>query len=220
MYRIVFLLIILFNSSTICLSQSKTVHGKVYAFKNLALQNIKVVSKKSKLSVLTDSLGNYTINCKSKDRLIFLGAGFEKVIKRVNNKDTINIKMVLKEDDKSIAEAKEFGHVSESNLSYSLANYAEYNNDFSNYPDIFAMLQGKFPGIQIINSPLGRKIQIRGKNSITGSSDALYVIDGVISQSIENIEPFNVKTIKILKNAAIYGARGGSGAIVITTRIK
>lgn len=209
---------LLLFTTVICNGQNNTVHGKVYAFKNLPLENIKVISKKSKLTVLTDSLGNFTIKCSDKDRLTFVGVGFEKYIKKVKGKDTLEVKLVLKNDDKNTSMAVENGHVSFENLSYSMANYAEYNNDFSNYPDIFSMIQGKFPGVHIVDGTLGRNVQMRGKNSIVGSSNALYVVDGVISESIENIEPFSVKSIKILKNAAIYGTRGGGGAVVITTK--
>ena len=82
------------------------------------------------------------------------------------------------------------------------------------YTNIYDMIQGKVPGVQVN----GNKITIRGVNSINLSTDPLFVVDGVVVNSIDNISPRQVKSISVLKgsDASIYGSRGAGGVILIT----
>lgn len=82
------------------------------------------------------------------------------------------------------------------------------------YNTIYEMIQGKVPGVQVT----GNKITIRGINSINLSSDPLFVVDGIVVNSIDNISPRQVKSISVLKgsDASIYGSRGAGGVILIT----
>jgi len=84
----------------------------------------------------------------------------------------------------------------------------------SSYTNIYDMIQGKVPGVQVS----GNKITIRGVNSINLSTDPLFVVDGVVVNSIDNISPRQVKSISVLKgsDATIYGSRGAGGVILIT----
>lgn len=82
------------------------------------------------------------------------------------------------------------------------------------YTSIFDMIQGKVPGVQVT----GTKITIRGINSINMSTDPLFVVDGIVVNSIEYISPRQVKSISVLKgaDASIYGSRSAGGVILIT----
>ncbi len=82
------------------------------------------------------------------------------------------------------------------------------------YTNIYDMIQGKVPGVQVS----GNKITIRGINSINMGTDPLFVVDGVVVNSIDNISPRQVKSISVLKgsDASIYGSRGAGGVILIT----
>jgi TonB-dependent SusC/RagA subfamily outer membrane receptor len=84
----------------------------------------------------------------------------------------------------------------------------------SGYTNIYEMIQGKVPGVVVT----GNKITIRGANSIMLSTDPLFVVDGAVVSSIDNISPRQVKSISVLKgsDAAIYGSRAGGGVILIT----
>lgn len=84
------------------------------------------------------------------------------------------------------------------------------------YKDIYEMLRGK-PGVQVN----GKSVRIQGGvNSLQMSSEPLFVVDGVIVNSIDNIMPQLVQSIEILKgsSAAIYGSRGANGVILITLK--
>lgn len=84
---------------------------------------------------------------------------------------------------------------------------------FSSYTNVFDLIRGEIPGVQVN----GNRIVIRGISSINGSSDPLFIVDGIIVSSIDNINPRQVRTINVLKgaDAAIYGSRGGNGVILI-----
>lgn len=84
------------------------------------------------------------------------------------------------------------------------------------YKDIYEMLRGK-PGVQVN----GKSVRIQGGvNSLTMSSEPLFVVDGVIVNTVDNVLPQTVQSIEILKgsSAAIYGSRGANGVILITLK--
>jgi TonB-dependent SusC/RagA subfamily outer membrane receptor len=92
---------------------------------------------------------------------------------------------------------------------------AEKPNRYAKYSNMYDLFRAEFPEIQIT----GNTILIRGHTSITGSSEPLIVVDGVITSNVEDVMPSNVRSVKVLKGqqAAIYGMRGGNGVIEIVT---
>lgn len=92
-------------------------------------------------------------------------------------------------------------------------------------PNVSNLLQGKIAGVNVVNST-GRPgdnatIRIRGRSSISSSSDPLWVVDGVVAHGTPNINPNDIETVSVLKDAAAttqYGSRGANGVIVITTK--
>ena len=107
-----------------------------------------------------------------------------------------------------------YGTVKKKNLTTDVGYIDAQDDANSSYTNIYDMIQGKVPGVQVT----GRKITIRGVNSINLSTDPLFVVDGVIVNSIDHINPSQVKSITVLKgsDAAIYGSRGAGGVIMIT----
>jgi TonB-dependent SusC/RagA subfamily outer membrane receptor len=85
------------------------------------------------------------------------------------------------------------------------------------YKDIYSYIQGKVAGVVV----RGNKIYIRGINSINSGTDPLIVVDGTYMEDISGINPHDVKSIDVLKDASatsLYGMRGANGVIVITTK--
>lgn len=85
------------------------------------------------------------------------------------------------------------------------------------YHDIYSYIQGKVAGVVV----RGNKIYIRGINSINSGTDPLIVVDGTYMEDISGINPHDVKSIDVLKDASattLYGMRGANGVIVITTK--
>lgn len=107
-----------------------------------------------------------------------------------------------------------YGTVKKKNLTTDVGYIDAQDDSNASYTNIYDMIQGKVPGVQVT----GRKITIRGVNSINLSTDPLFVVDGIVVNSIDHISPSQVKSITVLKgsDAAIYGSRGAGGVIMIT----
>ncbi|MBE9509632.1 MAG: TonB-dependent receptor plug domain-containing protein, partial [Bacteroidetes bacterium] len=108
-----------------------------------------------------------------------------------------------------------YGYINEEDLIYAASHLEQENNDFCNYANIFDLIKGRFSGVTVS----GNNVYIRGSGSFTGQTQALYILNGVETGSIDWISPCQIKSIDILKdsNAAIYGARGGNGVVIINT---
>lgn len=84
------------------------------------------------------------------------------------------------------------------------------------YRDIFEMIQGKCPGVRVE----GTRIIIRGESTINAGKDPLFIVDGAMVDTIDWINPYDVKSIDVLKDASasIYGSRGANGVIIINLK--
>ncbi len=109
-----------------------------------------------------------------------------------------------------------YGYINEADLTYAVSHLEQQNNEYCNFLNIFDLISGRFAGVTVS----GNAIYIRGLTSINGSNVALYVVDGVITSTIGDITPCDVKSINVIKDgmAAIYGSRGSNGVVVIETR--
>lgn len=86
--------------------------------------------------------------------------------------------------------------------------------------DILSALSGLVPGLNVRGSARGgdRSATIRGIHSFQSSSEPLYVVDGIVTASLDNISLYDVEMVEVLKDAPIYGSRGANGAILVTTK--
>lgn len=80
--------------------------------------------------------------------------------------------------------------------------------------NILQALVGLVPGYNLV----GGKPEIRGKNSVTLSTEPLYVLDGVVVTSFDGVSVYDVDHVEVLKDASIYGVQGANGAIIVTTK--
>jgi TonB-dependent SusC/RagA subfamily outer membrane receptor len=222
MNRILLILSILsFLFSPNISAQTRVVSGKVTAFNEFPLKNVKVEAKKAKSAVKTDSLGFYSIACKKKDRLVFTAEVFDPVTKRVNEKtDSININMIFKEGKQNEEIAIGYGYMDKKDLAYAVSQLTDENNDFANYPDIYSLIEGKFPGVVVQYWPDGARIYVRGVNSTVTDSQALLIVNGQMVNDLSFLSPTSIKSIEILRDSAgnIYGSRGSNGVVLITTK--
>lgn len=84
--------------------------------------------------------------------------------------------------------------------------------------DVMTALRGLVPGLVISGSPGNYDVTIRGKHSLMLSSEPLYLIDGVVVQSLDFLNIYDVDHVEVLKEASQYGSRGANGAILVTTK--
>ena len=110
-----------------------------------------------------------------------------------------------------------YGTMSRKDLGYAVDKVKIDENVISSYSNILEYLQGRVPGVEI---DAGGRIQIRGKNSINSPTEPLILVDGVECRDIKSINPRDVRSVEVLKDAsaAIYGSRGANGVILFTTK--
>ena len=200
-------------------AQNKVVNGQLTAYNTFPVMNVEVSSKKAKATTVSDSLGNFSLVCLEKDVVMIKPKGFRPINKKVTGEsDTLKINLVFIDTQKNRQSAIDLGYVTEVDLNYAISNLEAENNDYCKYTDIFRLIESEFGGITVEN---GQIIVRGGKTSFTsGSSHALIIVDGHPNQNIDWIRPCNVKSVDILKGSdgAIYGARGGNGVVVISTK--
>ena len=200
-----------------------SVKGKVTAFSSYNLANTEVVSKKTKTTTLTDSLGRFEIMAPQGDMLTFIANGFEKSQRKVNKDgDPLEVNMILKEGKKNEEIAVAYGHIRKEDLTYAISHYSDLNNDFAKYTSMEQLLQTELVGAQVLNQG-GLKVFLRGSESTqVGGFDhsALFVLDGVPTDRVDHLNPKDIKTVTLLKGseANLYGSRGSHGAVLIETK--
>jgi len=109
-----------------------------------------------------------------------------------------------------------YGSVDKDDLTYAVSSVKMSENENS-YTNMYDYLAGRVPGVQI--GP-GNTITIRGINSINSSTEPLILLDGVEISSLDDVNPYDVYSVDVLKDASssIYGLRGANGVILITTK--
>ena len=218
MFRFSLMVIIMLSLSGLLSAQNHVVYGVVHAFDSIPLSNVEVFVKSTKQYVYTDVEGNFMVVCNPKDKLKISGKGFQKRTVNVNEKTKIiAVNMELKPGSKNNLYDIGYGTVSERDRTTATSTLAKNEASFSRYNNIFELIRGQFPGVEVVNE----EIIIRGTNSFNLSSAALIVLDGVIVDydQLKAVRVVEVKKIDVIKDgtAAIYGSRGANGVVLIET---
>ncbi len=223
--RFMFLAMLLM-CATFAYAQSK-VNGRVADTSGEPIIGASVMVQGTSNGGVTDINGNFTVNnvpAKAILKVSYVGYVAQSV--PVNGRSTINI--TLKEDALNLEEVVVVGYGVQRKTDVTGAMTRVSGEDLNTKPvsNAFEALQGKAAGVDITSNQrpgeLG-KIRIRGNRSLNASNDPLYVVDGVPLNSggIETINPRDIESIDILKDAsstAIYGSRGANGVILVTTK--
>ena len=197
--------------------QTKVVYGKLTSFNTYPVQNVEVRTKKSKSSTITDSLGQFAIVCFENDVIKIKPKTFQSVNRKVGpDTDSLSINLIFVDSKKNRELAIGYGYINQQDLTFAVNNLQQENNEYCSYLNVFDLLRGRFPGVNIS----GNAVYIRSLNSVNSDTEALYVVDGVISSSIDWILPCEIRSISILKDGSgsIYGTRGGNGVVIIETK--
>lgn len=113
-----------------------------------------------------------------------------------------------------------YGHVKRKNLTTAVSKVDVDEIQMRGYTSIGEYLKGRVPGLQVLKNGSGYRYLIRGISSINAPTDPLFIVDGVEVTDIDFLNPSDVATVEVLKDASasIYGNRGACGVIVITTK--
>lgn len=189
------------------------------------LPGVSIVCKQTSSGTITDYDGMYSISVEEGQQLIFSYIGYDTKTITVTKGGTFNI--TLSEMSQEMDEVIVVGTaMKKSDLTGSIGVISADQISQAPTPNLNQALQGKVPGLYVEANPTpgqNATIKIRGNNSITYGTAPLYVIDNVMLEGtdISTIDPQNIASINVLKDAsatAIYGARGANGVIVITTK--
>ena len=227
------LLTIIFLTSFLSSFAQTTIEGVVNDAKGLPLIGANVVVKGTKNAVLTDFEGVFKIQAKIGDVLLISSLGFEKKILKIQGNF---IKIVLGELNEALNEVVVIGYgsVKKKDLTGAVSSVRATSIEKGDPIDLQTALSGRVAGLQITQNDNGLgsgvKAIIRGGSSLTSGNQPLYVIDGfpivpddnVSSNPLSDLDPGQIKSIEVLKDAsatAIYGARGSNGVIIITTKL-
>ncbi len=222
--RYVTVLLILVTS--VAWSQSKTVNGKVTsADDGSGIPGVNVLEKGSSNGTVTAADGSYSIAIESSSTLVFSFVGYTSQEVPVGNQTTMDVKLEL--DVQSLNEVVVVGYGTQEKKEITSSVTSIKAEDFNKgtVSNPVQLLQGKVAGLNISRAggdPNGGfNIRLRGVGTIGANVEPLVVIDGVIGGSLSTVDPNDIASIDVLKDgsaAAIYGSRGGSGVILVTTK--
>ena len=207
--------------STASFSQSRVIHGVLTAYNKYPVANIEVVAKKSKSSTISDTLGNFSIVCDERDQIKIKAETFKTVSRKVDKKtDTLRINLVFMDSKKNREMAVGYGYMKKEDLTFAAEHMQQENNEYCNFPNVYELLKGKFPGVTVDGTSGTYRVFIRGTQSIAGSNEVLFVLDGTTGANVSGLNPCNIKSIEVIKDgmAAMYGTRGSNGVIIIETK--
>ncbi|MCM1522110.1 MAG: TonB-dependent receptor [Muribaculaceae bacterium] len=208
-------------------AQNITVSGTVEDPSGDPMIGATVIVDGSKDGVATDIDGNFTlknISPKAKLKVSYIGYKTEEVA--VNGQT--NIKVVLTEDAEVLEDVVVIGYGgtrARRDLTGSVGSVSGVKLAAVPVTSAAVALQGKVAGVQVttVDGQPGAdiNIRVRGATSVTQSNDPLYIVDGFQVENINDIPPSDIQSIDVLKDAsltAIYGAKGGNGVVIVTTK--
>jgi len=193
------------------------------------LPGVNVVVTGTTVGTITDSAGKYSIEVPQGSKsLTFSFIGMEPQEITIGTLTQIDVTMAESAFGLNEVIVVGYGTMKKSDLTGSISSVTPEKLVDRPVTNVGQALQAKVAGVQVIRQaagdPGGRpQIRIRGTNSINTSADPLFVVDGIVGvlNALENLDPADIASIDILKDAsstAIYGARGANGVIMITTK--
>lgn len=211
----------------ISLSYSQVkVTGTVRDEKGNPVSGVSILVKGTYNGTATDNAGHYSITVPgAKSVLLFSSVGFNDASEMVGNRSAINTS--LKAGSSNLEEVVVIGYGTQKkkDVTGAISSVTAKDIEKRNPVTLYDALQGQAAGVLVTNDngdPSGQgTIQIRGASTINSGNGPLWVIDGIISDNGNFLNPADIETIDILKDAssaAIYGARGANGVILITTK--
>lgn len=205
-----------------------TISGYVLDSNEKPIQGVSIIVDGKTINKVTNKKGFYKIKVKPETKTLEMYSLFHggleidfKGNRKINfilTASTLGSQEKLEEDDAKIDVVDVgYNYSKKKNVTHSTSKGVITGKGLvtTRYNNIFDMIKGQFPGVNV----RGSSVIIRGLGSMNASNRALFVVDGVVTSSINYINPSVVKSISILKgsSASVYGMSGANGVILITT---
>ena len=223
-FRVLILVLLLFAASWV--DAQHKISGTITALmNNEALIGATIEQVGADNGTITDIEGKYTMTLSSPDASVIVKyIGYEDITIAVNGRSVIDVSMsessVLIDQIVVVG----YGVQKKSDLTGAVSSLKGSELERVTTPNVEQALQGKIPGVYVAPSSgqpgAGAVIRVRGTGTLN-NSNPLYVIDGMITEDASSVNPQDVESLEVLKDAssaAIYGSRGANGVIIITTK--
>jgi len=206
-------------------AQEKMVRGTIYDETGGPLPGASIIIKGKTTGVSSDFDGNFSIQANDNNTLVISYVGYTTQEIAVNGKSVINV--TLKPDVNSLEEVVvvAYGTQKKEAITSSIATVKADKLTDVTVANVSSMLQGKVAGVQISASGGSPgsvpSVLIRGMASLNGNVQPLWVVDGVVHSGSPIINPNDIESMSLLKDASatsLYGSRGANGVIIITTK--
>ena len=214
----------LLASCYIAVAQDFSANGVVTDDTGYALTGASVVVQGTQNGTVTDADGKFALKCNANDMLEVAFIGFGTVQVQAGK----DLKIVLKDDykmlDETIIVGVGYGSMRKSDLTGSISSVSAKDMKQGVITSTEQLLQGRVAGLSVVQSSgapeAGSSIRLRGGTSLSASNGPLVVIDGIAGADINSVQPSEIVSMDVLKDAsasAIYGSRGANGVIIVTT---
>ncbi|WP_271784144.1 SusC/RagA family TonB-linked outer membrane protein [Aquimarina algiphila] len=218
------ILLLILYSGLYSQTKNLTVEGTITGDDGVPIPGAIILVKGTTKGAISDFDGNYSIEAKIGDFLVFSYIGFQEKTLQVDN-SILNIVLLEKLEDLDEVIVIGYGTQRKKELTGAVAQVKAEEIENVITGDIASALQGQIAGVSVTASSgepgEGSGILIRGISSLTGSNAPLFVVDGVPQSGDPGLNPNEIETIDVLKDAAsasIYGTRAAGGVILITTK--
>jgi TonB-linked SusC/RagA family outer membrane protein len=227
MKKIVYILVLFLSVLSVQVMAQVRISGKITDEKdNQPLSGVTIKVKGTSTGTVSDLNGNFSISVQNADAvLVFSYTGYNSQETKAGPGTVLNIQLSSTPNALNEVVVIGYGSAKKSDLTGAITTVKGDRLVDRPVVNVSQALQGKVAGVDVsVNSTApgaGAKVRIRGIGSINSNIDPLYVIDGVVGVDPNSINPNDVASLEILKDAsstAIYGSRGANGVIIISTK--
>lgn len=224
-YVLTFLLGLLM-SNEVAAQNNTTITGVVKDEAGLSMPGVNILEKGTNNSASTDFDGKFSIKLSTEKAILLVSfISFQSQTINLGGRNTLNIKLIPEEQTLKEVVIVGYGSVKKTDVTGAISTIKPETITERNATSPLEAIQGSTPGVQITSSTGrsgdGYNVVIRGNNSLLAGSTPLYVVDGVPTDDIDFLNPQDIARMDVLKDAssaAIYGSRGASGVIIVTTK--
>lgn len=218
--------VLLVFGTLVSFAQDRVVTGKVTsADDGSGIPGVNILEKGTTNGTVSDSDGNFRISVGGNATLVFSFVGYATQEVAVGSQSSVNVSMQSDVTALSEVVVTGYGTQEKKEITSSVVALSEKQFNKGNINDPSQLLAGKVAGLSVYNRGgdpnSNATIRLRGISTVGANTEPLVVIDGVIGASLSNVDPNDIESINVLKDgsaAAIYGSRGSSGVILVTTK--
>ncbi|HNU79032.1 MAG TPA: SusC/RagA family TonB-linked outer membrane protein, partial [Prolixibacteraceae bacterium] len=212
--------------TSVVMAQTVNISGKVTGSSTgEGIPGANVVVKGTTTGTITDGNGDYSLTAPSDGTLLISFVGFHSAEVAIAGRNVINVTLIEETIDLDEVVAIGYGVVKKRDLTGAVSSVKADDISRTTVPNAMQAMQARVPGLDIQQSNgqagAGISLNLRGNRSISASNSPLILVDGIAYGSTLDINPSDIESMEVLKDAsstAIYGTRGANGVILITTK--